>query len=226
GGAAGVAGGAAGVAGGAAGGVPGRLIALEGGEGCGKSTQAKLLADALGAVLTREPGGTPLGERIRSLLLDPESPPIGPRAELLLMAAARAEHVRTVVRPALEEGRFVVTDRFEGSSLAYQAYGRGLDRSQVAEVSAFATDGLHADLNLLLDLPVDEAESRRCRTPDRIEAADDGFHQRVRSGFAALAGSDPGRWAVVDATGSVEAVARRVMEAVRDRLGLATQDPG
>ncbi len=196
----------------------GRLVVLEGGEACGKSTQAALLAPRLDAVLTREPGGTEVGERIRSLLLDPASIDLRPRTEALLMAAARAQHVAEVVAPALAGGRDVVSDRFVASSLAYQGYGRGLPADEVAALSRFATGGLEADVVVLLDLAPTQAAARRGPHLDRLEAAGDDFHRRVAEGFAALAAADPLRWAVVDASGSPEAVAQRVWEAVSDRL--------
>ena len=187
-------------------------MAFEGGEGCGKSTQASLLAGRLGAVLTREPGGTAAGERIRSLLLDPGLGELGATAELLLMAAARAEHVRTVIRPALEAGRHVVTDRFSGSSLAYQGYGRGLDLDLVRSISGAATGGLEPDVTVLLDLPAAVAASRRSGAPDRIEAAEPGFHEKVLRGFSELARIEG--WVVVDGSGTPEEVAVRVAGAV------------
>lgn len=197
----------------------GRLVALEGGEACGKSTQAALLAPRLGAVLTREPGGTVVGEWIRTLLLHPElGAGLEARAEALLMAAARAQHVAEVLAPALAGGRHVVCDRFIGSSLAYQGFGRGLPLQELATLSAFATAGLDADLVVLLDLPPSVASARREAVPDRLEAAGAAFHQRVREGFAALAAGDPERWVVVDATGSVEEVAERVWDAVSRQL--------
>lgn len=206
----------------------GRLVVLEGGEACGKSTQATLLAPRLGAELTREPGGTVVGERIRGLLLAPEPGPgagLDARAEALLMAAARAQHVAEVLAPALDGGRHVVCDRFIGSSLAYQGFGRGLPLKDLMALSAFATAGLDADLVVLLDLPPDEATARRGAVPDRLEAAGAAFHQRVREGFAALAAGDPERWVVVDATGSVEEVAERVWNAVSKRIRPSPGDP-
>ena len=196
----------------------GRLIALEGGEACGKSTQAALLASRLGAVLTREPGGTGVGEQVRDLLLDPAAGDLDARAEALLMAAARAQHVAEVVAPALAKGQDVVTDRYSHSSLAYQGFGRGLPLDEVRHLSDWATGGLWPDVVVLLDLPADEARARRGQ-PDRFEAEDDGFHRRVTDGFRALAEAEPGRWRVVDATGSVAEVAARVWAAVADGLG-------
>lgn len=194
------------------------LVVLEGGEACGKSTQAALLAPRLDAVLTREPGGTEIGERIRSLLLDPASIEPHPRTEALLMAAARAQHVAEVVAPALAAGRHVVSDRYLGSSLAYQGFGRGLPLGEVAALSRFATGGLEADVVVLLDLAPEEAAARRGVHLDRLEAAGDDFHRRVAEGFAALAAADPVRWVVLDAGGGRDTVAERVWEAVAARL--------
>jgi dTMP kinase len=190
----------------------GRFIVLEGGEGSGKSTQAALLARRLDAVLTLEPGGTEVGKRLRDLVLG-DGTLLDPRAEALLMAADRAQHVAEVVRPALERGADVVSDRFSGSTLAYQGYGRGLDLTDLAGLSSWAADGLGPDLVLLLDLDQEEAAARRCRPRDRIEAAGDTFHQRVLAGYRALAAADPDRWVVVDGSGAVDSVAERVWSA-------------
>jgi dTMP kinase len=198
----------------------GHLIALEGGEGSGKSTQAARLAGEIGAVLTREPGGTEVGNRIRALLLDGDPSKISAVTELLLIAAARAEHVQEVVLPALAAGRDVVSDRFSGSSLAYQGYGRGLDLEVVAVVSGVATDGVSPDLNVLLDVPQELARSRLKRSLDRIERAGEEFHTRVREGFHKIAEQDPEHWVVIDASRSPEEVADLVLESVRARLDL------
>ena len=196
----------------------GVLVALEGGEGSGKSTQAARLAARLGGVLTREPGGTALGEQVRSLLLDPGGVPIAPRAEALLMAAARAQHVAEVIGPALAEGRTVVTDRYIGSSLAYQGHGHGLPVAEVEALSAFAVAGAVADIVVLLRVPVEVARSRLTGTPDRLEALGAPFHRRVAEGFDALAAADPERWLVVDGVGPPDAVAARIWDAVTPRL--------
>ncbi|HEX2038846.1 MAG TPA: dTMP kinase [Acidimicrobiales bacterium] len=193
----------------------GRLVAFEGGEGCGKSTQAALLADRLPAVLTREPGGTAIGERVRELLLDRGVVDLDARAEALLMAAARAQHVAEVVEPNLATGRDVVTDRFAHSSIAYQGYGRGLPVDEVRSLSAWASGGLWPDVVVLLDVP-DDVARQRLGSLDRFEAEGGGFHERVVVGFREMAAAEG--WAVVDGVGTVEEVAERVWAAVRDRL--------
>jgi dTMP kinase len=198
----------------------GRLIAFEGIDGCGKSTQAKAVAAALGALLTHEPGATPLGARLRRLLLDPDSdsPPPTPRAETLLMAADRAEHVAQVIEPALASGGWVVTDRYSGSTIAYQGYGRDLGAEGLAEVVAWATAGVEADLSVFVDVPVEVAAARR-RGADRMERLGPEFAARVREGFAAQAAADAARWLVVDGTREVDAITAHIVEAVRARLG-------
>jgi dTMP kinase len=201
--------------------VPGRLIAIEGIDGCGKSTQARLLADDLGALLTHEPGSTALGRSLRRLLLDPEGEAPSERAEALLMAADRAQHVTTVVRPALDGGRWVVTDRYSASTFAYQGYGRGLALDDLRRLVAWASEGLSPDLQVLVDLDPALARSRAGEVPDRLEGLDDGFHDRVRRGYLALVEADPDRWAVVDGSGPVDEVAAAVRKAVADRLGAA-----
>ena len=191
-----------------------RFIALEGGEAAGKSTQAYLLAEHLGAVLTREPGGTPIGEGLRRLLLDPNLPAPVPRAEALLMLAARAEHVEKVIEPALARGQDVVCDRYSGSTLAYQGYGRGLGVADLERLNDWATSGRAPDLSVLIDVPPDIARLRRAGIGDRFEAEDDGFRLRVAKGFRELAAANPGRWRTVDGTASVEDVAAAVRKAV------------
>jgi dTMP kinase len=201
----------------------GLFVAFEGGEGVGKSTQIALAAGWLrglghGVVETREPGGTSLGRELRRLVLDPAGQ-ITPRAEALLYAADRAQHVDTVIRPALEEGKVVLTDRYVDSTLAYQGAGRGLDDTRT--LTAWATGGLLPDLTVLLDLDprigLQRAGARAA--PDRLEAASLAFHQAVRDGFRALAAQVPERYAVIDATAGPAAVARLVQDAIKARLG-------
>ncbi|HZQ26598.1 MAG TPA: dTMP kinase [Acidimicrobiales bacterium] len=197
----------------------GRLIAFEGGEASGKSTQAARLASRLGAVLTREPGGTAVGERVRDLLLDAGLSYLDPRAEALLMAAARAQHVAEVVEPALSAGVDVVTDRYSHSSLAYQGFGRGLPLDEVRHLSQWATGGLWPDLAVLLDVPDDVARARLGTLGlDRFEIEGVAFHTRVIEGFRSLASAEPERWVVIDGAGSPDEVAQRVWSAVEDRL--------
>lgn len=202
----------------------GRLIAFEGIDGCGKSTQARTLATVVGAaaVLTHEPGATALGARVRALVLDAELPALSLRTEALLLAADRAEHVAEIVGPLLEEGRWVVTDRFSGSTLAYQGYGRGLDVGELARLVTWAAGGIEADLNVLVDVPLAVARARARRRDgqgDRLEQLDEEFHERVRHGYLSLAAADQARWAVIDGVGEVAEVADRVHEAVMTRLG-------
>lgn len=192
----------------------GRLIAFEGGEASGKSTQAAALAERLGALLTREPGGTALGLRVRELVLDPEPAGLHPRTEALLLVADRAQHVAELVAPALAVGRDVVTDRFSGSTLAYQGYGQGLPVDDLLWLSRWASDGLEPDLVVLLDVePLVAAARQGGRPLDRLEARDAAFHERVRDGYRDLAGADSKRWAVVDGSGSESEVAAQVWEA-------------
>jgi len=195
-----------------------KLIALEGIDGCGKSTQARLLAEALGARLTFEPGDTALGRALRDVLLHTGSP--GARAETLLMAADRAQHVDEVVAPCLAAGQWVVTDRFSGSTLAYQGAGRALDSPDLRRLLAWATGGIAADLSVLIDVDVDRARHRLSTdAPDRLERLDANFHDRVRRGYLAEAAADPEHWAVVDGDRPVETVAEAVAAQVRVRLG-------
>jgi len=197
----------------------GRLIAVEGIDGCGKSTQARRLAAALGAERTAEPGATALGAQLRTLLLHAELPPTSARAEALLMAADRAQHVDEVVGPWLAAGRWVVTERFSGSTLAYQGYGRGLGLAELRPLVAWAAGGLDPDLTVVLDVAVDLAAARRAaERPDRLERLGAAFHARVRAGYLELAAADPGRWAVVDGSDGPDAVAGAVLSEVARRL--------
>ncbi len=198
---------------------PGRLVAFEGIDGSGKSTQAKAVAEALGARLTHEPGATELGSALRRLVLAPDTPEVTRRAEALLMAADRAEHVDVVLAPALRAGEWVVSDRFSGSTLAYQGYGRGLDVDALRDLVFFATAGLKADLSILIDLPVDVARARLAHSaPDRLERLGPDFAQRVRDGFLALAAADPARWVVVDGTVAPVDLTAHILSIVDQRL--------
>ena len=196
----------------------GRFIVLEGGEGSGKSTQAEILGLALDATVTREPGGTPLGEALRPFVLERAVGPLDDRAELLLMVAARAQHCAEVIVPAINAGRDVVCDRFSGSTIAYQGFGRGLPVAEVDAACTLATAGLEADLTVLIDVPVEIAMSRRSRPLDAIESAGHQFHERVRQGFRTLA-AERSTWVVVDGCGSIDEVAERVGAVVEARLG-------
>ena len=197
----------------------GRLVALEGGEGTGKSTQAERLARALGAVLTHEPGGTIVGRAIRALVLDPALTELDSRAEALLLAADRAQHMTEVIDPALGGGTWVVTDRFAGSSLAYQGHGRGLPLEDLEWLSSWATRQRWPDLTVLLEVPPEELARRRRGAPDRLEREMPSFHARVEAGYRSLAQARPETWVVVDGAGTAEEVAARVLDAVVGRLG-------
>ncbi|MGW2340663.1 dTMP kinase [Streptomyces sp. NPDC001661] len=199
----------------------GFFIALEGGDGAGKSTQAEALAEWIRGkghevVVTREPGATPVGKRLRSILLDVSSAGLSHRAEALLYAADRAEHVDTVVRPALERGAVVISDRYIDSSVAYQGAGRDLSPTEVARINRWATSGLVPHLTVLLDVDPEAARERFTEAPDRLESEPMEFHTRVRSGFLTLAAGDPGRYLVVDAGQEPEAVTT----VVRHRLDM------
>jgi dTMP kinase len=197
----------------------GKFIVLEGGDGSGKSTQCVRLVDALrargvDAIASVEPGGTPLGAELRRLLLDGAS--VGPRAEALLMAADRAEHVDTVIRPAIERGTWVVSDRHVPSSLVYQGVMRGLGVDAVGALSAFAADGLEPNLVLVLDVDDATAESRRVAGADRMEREGRSFHAAVRAAYRDLA-AERG-WVVIDGSGDVSTVAARVAVAIAPLL--------
>ncbi|WP_374928511.1 dTMP kinase [Kytococcus sedentarius] len=205
---------------------PGLFIALEGGDGAGKSTQIGLLVEHLAArhpsaevVVTREPGGTDLGLRIRQLLLHGDH--VAPRAEALLFAADRAHHVESLVRPALGRGAVVVSDRYVDSSVAYQGAGRDLDAGEVASISRWATEGLVPDLTVLLDVDPGTGRRRRGQEHDRLEAEPAAFHERVREHFLALAAADPTRYLVLDAARPAEELGAEVARAVDGLLDAA-----
>ena len=201
----------------------GLLIAFEGGEGAGKTTQARLLAiwlreQGYDVIATHEPGATKVGMRLRALLLDTAHTGMSARAETLMYAADRAEHVDTVIGPALRRGAVVVTDRFVDSSLAYQGRGRNLPISEIAGLNQWATGGLRPDLTILLDLPPVAGLVRRAPSADRLEAEPTEFHQRVREGFLAQARAEPQRYLVLDATRPPEQLSREIQDRVRDML--------
>jgi dTMP kinase len=197
------------------------FVTIEGIEGCGKTTQARRLVDALGtrALLTIEPGATGLGVALRQVLLEQRGADISPLAELLLFFADRAQHVYEVIRPALAAGRIVVSDRYSDSTLAYQGYGRGLPLPMIRSLAEQATTGLVPDVTLLLDVPVELGLSRARRrgAADRIESETLEFHTRVRAGYLELANADPGRWAVIDASLAEDEVAAALRDALRRR---------
>ncbi len=195
----------------------GLFITFEGVEGCGKSTQIKVLQTHLedlgfDTILTREPGGTPVAERIRALLLDPENSDLLPMPELLLYSAARAQHVGECIRPAMDAGKVVLCDRFVDSTTAYQGAGREMDAAVLETLHELSTGGLMPDVTFLLDLPVEMGLARAGKrgAADRLEQESVAFHQRVRDGFLALAQSEPNRIAVVDAAGTMDAVAGEI----------------
>lgn len=230
------------VGGGPAGdGAPARgvFIAFEGGDGSGKSTQARRLADRLrqagrDVVLTREPGGTDVGERLRSLVLDPAHAPIDAVTEALIFAASRSAHVRQLVLPALAAGRTVVTDRYVDSSVAYQGAGRALGPDTVAGLNEWATGGLHPDLTVLLDVDTATAAERRAAReqapggagPDRMESEPEAFHRSIRTAFTDRAAAHPERYLVLDAGRDVPGLADEVWARVEGLLGAGTTPSG
>ena len=201
----------------------GLFIAFEGGEGSGKTTQARLIAIWLreigyDVVTTHEPGATKVGMRLRALLLDTAHTGMSPHAEALMYAADRAEHVASVIQPALDRGAVVISDRYVDSSLAYQGNGRGLSGSDIAQLNSWATGGRMPDLTILLDMPPEAGLGRRARSADRLEAEPPEFHRRVRAGFLALAREDPPRYLVLDATRSVAEISSEIKDRIRQIL--------
>jgi dTMP kinase len=201
----------------------GLLLALEGGEGSGKTTQARLLAiwlrdQGFEVIATHEPGATKIGMRLRALLLDKSHAGLSSQAEALMYAADRAEHVTSMIKPALKRGAIVVTDRYIDSSIAYQGAGRDLPASEITQLNAWATGGLRADLTILLDLPPSVGLSRRTPSADRLESEPEEFHQRVRRGFRSLAEASPDHYLVIDATLPPQDVAKKIQERVREML--------
>jgi dTMP kinase len=197
----------------------GLFITFEGGEGCGKSTQSKLLLKKLQqknipVVLTHEPGGTALGNELRKTLKQQRDYPVSPQAELFLLAASRAQLVAEVIRPALEEGKVVLCDRFTHSTMVYQGYGRGLDFTAIKMVNNMATRNLNPDLIILLDISPEKGLARKQSLKDRFELEDLSFHRRVREGYLKMAAAEPDRWLVIDASLS----RARVAEIIWDRV--------
>ncbi len=209
----------------------GWFVTVEGPDGSGKTHVAaavrnELAARGIPARLTREPGGTAVGDRVRAILLEhaPDEPPIAPRADALLFAAARAQHVAEVIEPALARGEIVLCARYADSTLAYQGYGLGLPLDELRALQEFATGGRWPDLTVLLDIPVEVGLARKQDDEQtRFEAAFDvAYHRRVREGFLALAAAEPERWVVVDATAPVEMVVERTLAAILGLIGRST----
>lgn len=210
------------------------FISFEGIEGCGKSTQISLLAASLQqsghrVILTREPGGCPIANQIRSVLLDAANSSMVPMTELMLYAAARAQHLAEIVRPAIAAGSIVLCDRFSDATRAYQAFGRGIDRATIETLNELACNGLSPNLTLLLDCPVEiglgrarqRIESTNGPREERFELESLAFHQRVRDGYLQLATEEPGRFIVIEADNSPERVAQSIASTVFARLGIS-----
>jgi dTMP kinase len=214
----------------------GQFITFEGVEGCGKTTQIRLLAEALklkgkGVTLTREPGGCPISDKIRHILLDAENSAMTPLAELLLYAAARAQHISEVIAPALDSGKIVLCDRFTDATIAYQGYGRALDLQQITQLNSMVASDYRPDLTILIDC---SPETGLKRAVDRIEknSADDAtalreerfekesieFHKRVREGYLSLAEKESDRFVVIDGSAGIKDTADMILKAVADRL--------
>jgi dTMP kinase len=202
----------------------GLFITFEGIEGCGKSTQSRILTDTLRSLghtvlHTREPGGPAISEKIRTLLLDPNHPEMVDRTELLLYMASRAQHVDEWIRPALDRNEIVICDRYVDSSLAYQGGARGLGAKAVRALARFATNNLVPDATILLDIPAEEGLRRiACKTPDRLEAEALPFHRRVRATFLRVAKHEPGRFYVVDSLQSIDGVRDSILEIILPML--------
>jgi dTMP kinase len=212
----------------------GLFITFEGGEGCGKSTQSRLLLKKLQqqnvpVVLTHEPGGTALGNELRKALKRKRGSSISPHAELLLFAASRAQLAAEVIRPALEEGKVVICDRFSHSTLIYQGYGRGLDFTAIEMLNNLATMHLNPDLIILLDISPEQGLARKRSSKDRFESEDLSFHRRVREGYLKVAAADPDRWLVIDASlpkvEVAEIIWHRVSQLLSSRSSLGTEFP-
>ncbi|MGQ9667212.1 MAG: dTMP kinase [Anaerolineae bacterium] len=207
--------------------MPALFVTFEGPEGCGKTTQVRLLAERLRArgydvLTTREPGGTRIGDQIRAILLDPAHTEMVPAAEILLFSAARAQIVHEVILPHLQRGGVVLCDRFADSTLAYQGYGHGLDLDVLRVITAFATAGLTPDVTFYLDIPVEEGLRRKARAGraewNRMEQRELAYHQRVQDGYRRLIAAEPARWVVIDASKSIEEIHLQVVQEVERRL--------
>lgn len=211
----------------------GLFITFEGIEGCGKSTQARLISEALKAqgiicLVTREPGGTSIGSRIREIVLNPDHKGMAPETELLLYAADRTQHVREVIRPAIDDGRVVICDRFTDATLAYQGYGRGLDMALIHELNKIAALGTRPDLTMLLDCPVETGIGRALERnsknshmrDDRFEREAMAFHQKVRDGYLCIAHAEPERVKIIDAAKDVGFIHQAIWRIVKERMAL------
>ncbi len=199
------------------------FITFEGGEGCGKSTHSGLLLKKLEqqnipVILTHEPGGTALGDELRKALKRKRGSFVSPQAELFLVAASRAQLVAEVIRPALEEGKVVICDRFTHSTIVYQGYGRGLDFTAIQMVNNMATRNLNPDLVIFLDIPPEQGLARKQNLKDRFELEDLSFHQRVRAGYVKLSAANPDHWLVIDASLPKEKVAETIWNRVSQLL--------
>ena len=206
----------------------GFFISFEGGEGAGKSIQVEILASHLheenySVVVTREPGGTRIGEQIRAITHSQENVDLEPNAEAYLMAAARAQHVSQIIEPAIVAGKIVVCDRYVDSSIAYQGYGRKLGPDVIERLNELAVNGARPDLTILLSIPTDLGMKRRGKSEkfkDRLDLQQKDFYERVHTGYAQLAKKDPSRYTIVDATRSIEVIASDIWKVVKDRLNV------
>lgn len=204
----------------------GFFITFEGGEGCGKSTQARLLSEELNSqgyntILTREPGGVSSAERIRKILVEGEKNSLFPMTELLLLFAARFEHVERKIKPELNNGNIVICDRFYDSSLAYQGYGHGIDLNKIEHLKSLTIDSFQPDLTFLLDLPVMEGLSRSKRTNNkelRFENMDVSFHEKLQNGFNQIAKNNSTRFSIIDASQSIEQIKKIILNIVFDKI--------
>jgi len=200
----------------------GIFISFEGSEGSGKSTQARLLSDwlrtqGISTILTREPGGTPIGERIREVLLSPDHREMDPITELFLYLASRRQHIKELIEPSLKEGKIVITDRFSDSTMAYQGYGRGLDLSLIESLNRTATGGLSPDLTIVLDVDVREGLSRNLGIKsDRLEIEDIEFHEKVRRGFIEISKKEPKRVFIVETKNGIKKTHDEILAIVRE----------